>query len=117
MLSLIFDNENQLIWSDKAAQDILGLPVAGDACQLMRVFGINSLYQQIEQSAFNYRWAGQLPVHLPDGRQMQLQGRASWVTNERWVFNQVLLEGNLLPADIEWKEHDDVDQFALRPDQ
>ena len=48
---------------------------------------------------------------------MQLQGRASWVTNERWVFNQVLLEGNLLPADIEWKEHDDVDQFALRPDQ
>ena len=117
MLSLIFDNENQLTWSDKAAQDILGLPVAGDACQLMRVFGINSLYQQIEQSAFNYRWAGQLPVHLPDGRQMQLQGRASWVTNERWVFNQVLLEGNLLPADIEWKEHDDVDQFALRPDQ
>ncbi len=117
MLSLIFDNENHLTWADQAAQDVFGLPLAGDASRMARVFGENSLYQRIEQEAFNYRWAGQLPVNLPDGKKMQLQGRARWVTNERWVFNQVLLEGELVPADTEWTVRADVDQFALRPDQ
>ena len=117
MLSLIFDNENQLSWADQAAQDALGLPPAGDAGPLVRVFGINPLYQRIEQASFNYRWSGQLMVNMPDGSSMQLQGRASWVTNERWVFNQVLLEGELVPINAEWSASGESDQFALRSDQ
>lgn len=117
MLSLIFDNENQLSWADQAAQEALGLPPAGDAGPLVRVFGINPLYQRIEQASFNYRWSGQLTVNMPDGSSMQLQGRASWVTNERWVFNQVLLEGELVPINAEWSASGESDQFALRSDQ
>ena len=117
MLRLIITNENQLEWANRDAQSVFGLPENGSLNQLAKVFGTESLYQQIEQAAFNYRWAGMLPVLLADGRQMQFQGRASWVTNERWVFNQVLLEGELVPATAEWTMRGDFDQFALRPDQ
>ena len=117
MLRLILTNENQLDWANRAAQAALGIPETGCPNQLAKVFGTDSLYQQIEQAAFNYRWSGRLPVLLPDGSQMQFQGRASWVTNERWVFNQVLLEGELVPAITEWAMRGELDQFALRPDQ
>lgn len=117
MLRLILTNENQLDWANRAAQAALGIPETGCPNQLAKVFGTDSLYQQIEQAAFNYRWSGRLPVLLPDGSPMQFQGRASWVTNERWVFNQVLLEGELVPAITEWAMRGELDQFALRPDQ
>ncbi len=117
MISLIFDNENQLTWSNQAAQAALGLPVAGDSIQLGEVFGADSLYQQIEQAAFNYRWSGQLEVRLPDGSCKQFLGRASWVTNERWVFNQIFLEGEIAVAASGMMVNISGDSFALRPDQ
>ena len=117
MLRLIITNENQLEWANRTAQSVFGLSETGGLNQLAKAFGTDSLYQQIEQAAFNYRWSGRLPVLLADGSQMQFQGRASWVTNERWVFNQVLLEGELVPATAEWTMRGDFDQFALRPDQ
>ena len=117
MLRLIITNENQLEWANRTAQSVFGLSETGGLNQLAKAFGTDSLYQQIEQAAFNYRWSGRLPVLLADGSQMQFQGRASWVTNERWVFNQVFLEGELVPATADWTMRDDFDQFALRPDQ
>ena len=54
MLRLIFDNENQLDWANRAAQTALGLPEAGNASQLAKVFGVDSLYRRIEREAFNY---------------------------------------------------------------
>ena len=117
MLRLILTNENQLDWANRAAQAALELTETDCSIKLAKIFGTESLYQQIEQAAFNYRWSGRLPVLMADGRLMQFQGQASWVTNERWVFNQVLLEGELVPATAEWTMRGDFDQFALRPDQ
>ena len=117
MLRLILTNENQLDWANRAAQVAFELPETDCSIKLAKIFGTESLYQQIEQAAFNYRWSGRLPVLMADGRLMQFQGQASWVTNERWVFNQVLLEGELVPATAEWTMRGDFDQFALRPDQ
>ena len=117
MLRLILTNENQLDWANRAAQAAFELTETDCSIKLAKIFGTESLYQQIEQAAFNYRWSGRLPVLMADGRLMQFQGQASWVTNERWVFNQVLLEGELVPATAEWTMRGDFDQFALRPDQ
>ncbi len=117
MLRLIFDNENKLDWANRAAQEVLGLPERGDSDHLARVFGVDSLYRCIEREAFNYRWSGELTVSLPDGSQKRFFGRASWVTNERWVFNQVFLEGEMADATAELTEDVEGEVFALQPDQ
>ena len=117
MLRLIFDNENQLDWANRAAQDDLGLPETGDSSHIIRLFGGDSLYQRIEREAFNYRWSGELAVSLPDGRRTRFFGRASWVTNERWVFNQIFLEGELADTPSRLTTGVEGEVFALRPDQ
>ena len=117
MLRLIFDNENQLDWANRAAQTALGLPEAGNASQLGKVFGVDSLYRRIEREAFNYRWSGELAVYLPDGSRKRFFGRASWVTNERWVFNQIFLEGEMADSAAELTGNVEGEVFALQPDQ
>jgi len=117
MLNLIFDNENQLAWVNRDAQAELGLPENGGSSHISRVFGDEPLYQRIERDAFNYRWSGQLEVSLPDGSCKQFLGRASWVTNERWVFNQILLEGEIAVTAGGSLAAISGDSFALRQDQ
>ena len=117
MLRLIFDNENQLDWANRAAQTALGLPEAGNSSQLAKVFGVDSLYRRIECEAFNYRWSGELAVSLPDGSRTRFFGRASWVTNERWVFNQIFLEGEMADSAAELTGNVEGEVFALQPDQ
>ena len=117
MLRLIFDNENQLDWANRAAQTALGLPEAGNSSQLAKVFGVDSLYRRIEREAFNYRWSGELAVYLPDGSRKRFFGRASWVTNERWVFNQIFLEGEMADSAAELTGNVEGEVFALQPDQ
>ena len=80
MLSFIIDNDNNLIWADEQARQILGLPERGNVDVVSGVFGLAHLYQRIEQESFNYRWAGQLKVVLPNGDPGTLQGRA----RQRW---------------------------------
>ena len=120
-LSLIVDSRNQLVWSDQAAQDLLGIPVQGDADAVRGVFGAAPLYNHIERESFNYRWIGRLPVTIPGSKQSVFCGRASWVTDELCVFNQILLEGELLPHTEDCPSipfaGSDSGMLALRPDQ
>ena len=117
MLSLIIDNENNLVWADTEAQRLLGLPESGDKQGIIRVFGSLPLYHRIEQESFNYRWAGQLKVVLADGTRGNFHGRASWVTNERWVFNQIFFEGSLLDTGLSGAADSDAEEFAVQPAQ
>ena len=120
-LSLIIDSRNQLVWSDQAAQDLLGLPAQGDAETVRGVFGAMPLYNRIERESFNYRWIGRLPVTTHGGKQSVFCGRASWVTDDLCVFNQIVLEGELLPHTEDCPatlfDGSDSGMLALRPDQ
>ncbi len=117
MLSFIIDNDNNLIWADEQARQILGLPERGNVDVVSGVFGLAHLYQRIEQESFNYRWAGQLKVVLSSGEPGLLQGRASWVTNELCVFNQVFIEGALDDLDLPAASLNDAEIFAVQTEQ
>ena len=121
MLSLIIDNENRLVWADDAAQVLLNIPPNGDETCLNRVFGSFPLYSRIEHESFNYRWAGRLPVNDESGEQKVFCGRARWVTNARCVFNQIALEGEMLPSQEDCSfppfEKSDSGMLALQSEQ
>ena len=117
MLSFIIDNDNNLVWADEQARQTLGLPERGNVDIIAGVFGVTHLYQRIEQESFNYRWAGQLEVVLPNGNSGTLQGRASWVTNELCVFNQVFIEGALDDLELPATSLNDAEIFAVQTEQ
>ena len=117
MLSFIIDNDNNLVWADEQARQTLGLPERGNIDIVAGVFGLARLYQRIEQESFNYRWAGQLKVVLPNGDPGMLQGRASWVTNELCVFNQVFIEGALDDLELSATSLNDAEIFAVQTEQ
>ena len=47
MLRLILTNENQLDWANRAAQVAFELPETDCSIKLAKIFGTESLYQQI----------------------------------------------------------------------
>lgn len=116
-MRLIFNNENQLVWADAGAQSGLGLSDKSGMDVLGQVFGEKELYQLIENEAFNYRWIGQLKVNLADGGQRSFKGRACWVTDDRWVFNQIYLEGYFAEKGRSKLTDQATEVFALKPDQ
>ncbi len=117
MLSFIIDNGNNLIWADEEAQQKLGLPEKGNVAVVTGVFGLSHLYRHIEEKSFNYRWAGQLQVLLPDGKQGQLHGSACWVTNDLCVFNQIFIEGALDDDKVLGTSLNDSEIFAVQSSQ
>lgn len=120
-LRLIIDSGNRLVWADKEAQALLGLPEKGNADTIRRVFGAPPLYNRIERESFNYRWIGRLPVMIPGNVQSVFCARANWVTDELCVFNQIILEGELLDYKADCPSSpfagSDSGMLALRPDQ
>lgn len=116
-MRLILDNADNLIWADAAAQAGLDLPESGGAEVLQTVFGGGNLYQRIENESFNYRWTGRLKVSLPGGSRRYLKGRACWVTNERWVFNHIFLEGYFAEKNRPELDAERAEPFALQPEQ
>ena len=117
MLGFIIDNDNNLVWADEQARQTLGMPEKGNVGIVADIFGFAHLYQRIEQESFNYRWAGQLKVVLPNGETGILQGRASWVTNELCVFNQVFIEGALDDLELPATSLNDAEIFAVQTEQ
>ncbi len=117
VLGFIFDNAENLVWANEEARRILGLPAQGDRKIVAATFGSSHIYHQIEQEAFNYRWAGSLAVILPNGETTLLLGRASWVTNERCVFNQIFLEGTLNAGEPFEDSGNEAEVFAVQPAQ
>ena len=117
VLGFIFDNADTLVWANEEARRILGLPEQCDRKIVAATFGSSHIYHQIEQEAFNYRWAGNLSVILPNGDRTQLLGRASWVTNERCVFNQIFLEGTLNAEELFESSDNEAEVFAVQPAQ
>lgn len=117
MMRLILNNENRMVWADESARQGLGIPETGGPELIQAVFGGEDLYKWLESEAFNYRWSGQLPVVAADGGKRFFVGRASWVTDERWVFNQIFLEGHFAEKERSGMEVNPSEPFALQPDQ
>lgn len=117
MLSFIIDNANNLVWANEEAQQALGLPATGDKRCVAKTFKMVNLYQHIEQEAFNYRWSGELNVELANRAPAVFSGQASWVTNERWVFNQLCFEGGLSGTSAVDSQAPETDAFAVKPAQ